>query len=239
MHREIDSIASNIRGKYFSLILFGSYSRGDYDVNSDIDIAQITDEKIKPYNSGKINISVYSANQLKEMAKKSSLFVYHLILEGKVIQGDKNILLDLKKLFVLSPNYSSYREEIKISANILDINYEEYRKDWKGFNSLGLYLFRSYLYAKMYDEGCISFSIKHISRLLNNERIITVFQNREVNDYQNFIELKSLFEYYAGSKFYNPHNNASKLLKNQKNTNKLLIALALHFLSTDIVSASY
>src|SRR5438128_1290817 len=80
-----------------ALVLFGSRSRGDPDMNSDTDIALFmhadsADElvqlrskiaQIVPLNFR--NMSVYSMRTAEAMAQHGSLFLWHLKLEGRIL----------------------------------------------------------------------------------------------------------------------------------------------------------
>jgi predicted nucleotidyltransferase len=90
-----------------AMVLFGSRSRGDPDMNSDTDLALFAradsaDElvqlrsrimQIEPLDLR--NMSVYSLRTAEEMARHGSLFLWHLKLEGRVLFKRSNWIDEL------------------------------------------------------------------------------------------------------------------------------------------------
>src|SRR2546426_5587280 len=80
-----------------ALVLFGSRSRGDFDADSDTDIALFAraDSPVelvllrsrlsRAEPDGLRNLSVYSLQTAEEMAAHGSLFLWHLKLEGRIL----------------------------------------------------------------------------------------------------------------------------------------------------------
>ncbi|WP_319414706.1 nucleotidyltransferase domain-containing protein [Marispirochaeta aestuarii] len=82
-----------------SYYLFGSYARGDYDAQSDLDVLlikknkEIIDDSIKKELSEKYkkspSFSIYTQDRLSDYYRKGNLFAWHLFLESKIIKlGD-------------------------------------------------------------------------------------------------------------------------------------------------------
>lgn len=84
-----------------SIIMFGSSARGESDDYSDVDVCVITRNHhsrsrlaiIKDYLSNKYSfknadIIIYSAEQIENMYRYGSLFLWHLKLEGKTLYDD-------------------------------------------------------------------------------------------------------------------------------------------------------
>jgi len=83
-----------------SLVVFGSYARGDDDTFSDLDLLGIVrdDKKFStPFRD--INLSIYSLGQLRDLMKAGDLFALHLKEEGMPLFGD-DIFYSLAKDFV-------------------------------------------------------------------------------------------------------------------------------------------
>ncbi len=238
---DIDSIKPFIKGKYSTLLLFGSYSRGDNNIDSDIDILQITDNYFPSYSINHYNISVYTLSQLINMAEEGSLFILHLINEAKVIYGDEKIIFLLRTKFRAPANYSAYRNELILTADVLDIDVNTYNKNWKGFNNLLSYLFRSYLYSLLFDENKIVFSINSIALYFHDNDIILFFRLKKMNhgNYNEFENCKKIFEKYTGRRIYNPYKNPRTLLDNMKMKSKLMTALSLHFIKDEVADPDY
>lgn len=90
-----------------NLMVFGSYARGDFTLESDIDLLGITeDEFSSKVIKGKVNISLYKKTKMKSMANNGSLFVYHLKTEGKILYDTDNWINDLfENSFSLKKHY--------------------------------------------------------------------------------------------------------------------------------------
>ena len=84
-------------GNIQAAVLFGSCARGDSDDHSDVDIAVFLSckglemlELIKRELDGRVtppgaNLSIYSCRTGEIMASEGSLFLWHLVIEGKVL----------------------------------------------------------------------------------------------------------------------------------------------------------
>ncbi len=236
----VKNIPKYAKHNNLALILFGSYSRGDYDLTSDIDVLEVTQRVEKPYSNGEINFSTYSLEQLRKMASEGNLFILHLILEGKLISGDTNLLKIIERSFIKRKSYESFRTEIVLTARLLDVTEEQFSINSKGYYGLLCYLFRSYLYSMMYDEGSLKFSIKEISKKYNDSNISEVFskKHQKTITFSEFIFCKSVFQKYAKSKLNNNFIDSIDLLKAVKEKSKFGFSVALHFL-VDLANELY
>ncbi|MBN8671864.1 MAG: nucleotidyltransferase domain-containing protein [Chitinophagales bacterium] len=239
---QFSDINKFVRGNYSHLILFGSYSRGDYETKSDIDILQITDTRFKSYSVNHINFSVYTLSRLNEMCLDGSLFLLHIIKESKVLFGDSDILNNWNKIFPYKKDYTQYKNEIINTSKLLDVNEEVYLENWKGFNSLLCYLFRSYLYASLVGEKDFSFSTKYLADKINDLNIINALnlkKERSAN-YELYCFAKQQFEYYSNIKFTNADNSSLDLIQKIKFYSKLPEDLSRFFLNpTNKESSDY
>lgn len=80
-----DYMNSNI----ISLIVFGSYARGDTDKFSDLDLLGVVDDKSSKSTPVRdINLSIYPIGKLIELMECGDLFALHLKMEGKPLFGN-------------------------------------------------------------------------------------------------------------------------------------------------------
>ena len=161
-------------------------------------------------------------------------------MEGKVISGDFNILQILNDSFKRQNNYKGFCDEIIFTANLLDVSEKRYKGNSKGYYGLLCYLFRSYLYAMMYDDSRIDFSIKKIAAKYKDQDISKVF-NLKYNSKITFTEYlycKSIFQKYAKTEFKNHLIDSVELLRAIKKISKFGFNIALHFLE-DLVQEIY
>lgn len=79
------------------VILFGSYARGDYDKNSDLDFLVILPRVADPFSEMhrlelellpldvSVDVLVYSAEDIRERGHLRGTALYHALTEGKVL----------------------------------------------------------------------------------------------------------------------------------------------------------
>lgn len=106
------------------IYLFGSVARKENDEFSDLDIfvlclrkEKLLQEKLaKKLKIKKEWISIYSLEEIVEMRKMGSLFLWHLKKEGKKLYSNNN---SLKKIFKILPNYKKIYVNLQEYKEIL------------------------------------------------------------------------------------------------------------------------
>ena len=123
---EVLDILKNDLKYLIGIYLVGSYSRGDEENNSDIDIIAISSNLKKEISSGKYNISTYPLSSVKKTIKSNPILIYPRLLEAKPIFNN-SLLEELKKEKMGS--IKKYLEEakgiIKINEGIIKICKDE------------------------------------------------------------------------------------------------------------------
>lgn len=225
-------IKSGIKGDYISIVLFGSYSRGDQNEFSDIDVLHVTIIKSKPYTKNNVNYSTYTLDQLTEMAQKGDLFILHIIKEGRILFGSNNVLDYLSNQFIQPKSYDDYRTKLINCAGLLSVNNQEFDKRAIEYYRLLSFLFRSYLYSLMLDSGKVCFSLVDVSKYFNDIRLIKVFSYKKYTsiDYSDFVFCKLIYEEYSKTIFLNKFNNNLDLLKHLKEVDDFSFRIGVHFL---------
>lgn len=88
------------------LVLFGSHATNDADEDSDIDLLGINKSTLRTVReNGKVNLSLYSLDELSRMAESGNIFILHIILEGICI-FNPTIFNELKDKFKYKDNYN-------------------------------------------------------------------------------------------------------------------------------------
>lgn len=109
------------------VILIGSVARSDHNINSDIDICRIDSSikilRQKNWPSGPINYIDYTDDEFMYLYGKGSLFIYHIIHEGILLEGNKKDWAELRNNFLFKDNYDDEISYIKsIILDFIDIN---------------------------------------------------------------------------------------------------------------------
>ncbi|NWA60024.1 nucleotidyltransferase domain-containing protein [Pantoea sp. B9002] len=88
------------------LVLFGSHATNDANEDSDIDLLGINKSTLRTVReNGKVNLSLYSLDELTRMAQSGNIFVLHILLEGICIYNP-SIFNNLKEKFNYKDNYN-------------------------------------------------------------------------------------------------------------------------------------
>lgn len=109
------------------LILIGSVAKGEENKYSDIDICRIgtniSIERNVKWPNGPINYIDYSIEEFKSLYEKGSLFIYHILRDGLLLNGSEKNWYSLKENFHFKDTYGEEVEEIKkILFKILEVD---------------------------------------------------------------------------------------------------------------------
>ncbi|WP_281540485.1 nucleotidyltransferase domain-containing protein [Maribacter aestuarii] len=163
--------------KNYSIAIFGSSLREDFDKYSDRDLLVVasdfeTLEKLKTvYSKDDWSISYYTYSKLKYISDNGSLFIKHLQNESKIIIDNQNRLHNILNEFNPKNNYN---EDIQDCENYFDILKVVPK------TNLGLAWFcdslyvglRNYLVFKNAENGIFEFSFMSLLNRLKNQGII-------------------------------------------------------------------
>jgi predicted nucleotidyltransferase len=164
--------------KNYSVAIFGSSLRADFDQYSDKDLLVVAEdyktleELKKVYSEEDWSISYYTYSKLQYLSKNGSLFIKHLQKESKVIADENNRL---------SKILSEFNQKTTYETDILDsINYFEIIKTVPK-TDLGIAWFcdslyvglRNYLVFKNAENGIFEFSFTKLLNILNQQGVIS------------------------------------------------------------------
>lgn len=163
--------------KNYSIAIFGSSLRDDFDKYSDRDLLVVAndfktlEELKKNYSKDDWSISYYTYSKLEYLSKNGSLFIKHLQNESEIIIDKKDRLINILSQF--NPK-SNYKDDIKDCENYFEIIKTVPKTDL-GFawfcDSLYVGL-RNYLLFKNAENGVFEFSfIKLLNGLKEQGKI--------------------------------------------------------------------
>jgi hypothetical protein len=152
------------------VILIGSVARRDFTNESDIDICRIDCDILVNRNLewpiGPINYIDYTIDQFRHLYDLGSLFIYHLLYEGELIEGDICEWNCYKSEFIFKDTYSEELYQIRMLCKAtLDI-------DVFGNKFLSLY---SNLFTLIKNYSIFYLAKNHIFIFNKKEAILKVF----------------------------------------------------------------
>lgn len=183
--------------RHDTVLLFGSYARGDAGPGSDIDLL-VLDEHSRRIGSGaKLSVTVYTPKDFREMARHGSLFVLHLKREARVLADRRMILPGLLAEWV-EPDYDRVCEGIRAAAAVLDA--PRAWLDPAAILRTALFILRSLLYLKCARAETPAFAIATVARILHDDRIPSLFARPAVAnpDVRTKAAMALLSEYLGG-----------------------------------------
>jgi hypothetical protein len=196
MDRLLETVRPAIVPPFSALFLYGSFARGDQDRSSDIDILQVTPTHTAPYASGKINITCYTADQLRALASNGALFAKHLVLEAVPLVDPASLLDKLKSIFTAPSDYRYLCRDVTDSVALVAVTEDTFRESPKHYSATAGYLLRTYVYARAFDLGAKSFSMRHVTELTGDdrprERLVALRPRKTYSSFRSVVDL--LFE---------------------------------------------
>jgi predicted nucleotidyltransferase len=163
--------------KNYSVAIYGSSTRENFDKYSDKDILIVAEhyKELKSlkteYEKQGFSVSTYTYSKLKFMSENGSLFIDHLVKESKVlIDYDQNFNLILKNHISKKPSFKEFQDN-KNYFKILEF----IPNSKKGFGWFCdcLYIgFRNYLILKSAERNNFNFSYLTLLEELKYENII-------------------------------------------------------------------
>jgi hypothetical protein len=215
-----------------ALLLYGSYARGEQDESSDLDILQLTTTHTSSYSRGKVNFTCYTRDQLFTLAINGALFARHLALEGVSLFDPNGILTELKAAYVAPVNYSRIQDEVIQAIPLVAIRKHEFVEHPYQYCSTASYLLRTFVYARAFQQGAESFSMKHISSVNGDNRPRQrLVELRECKDYSRFRSVVDLLFELADTPFFIRQESLEALVLNMFGVCDLAVILGLRILA--------
>ena len=123
--KEVFSILDPYLEEIIGIYICGSYSRGDEDDSSDIDIIAISNGLKKDIISGKYRVSIIPLSMIKSSIEKDPIQIFPRIKEAKTLLND-SLIKGLKNQKIRKDSFKKYFEDtlsiIKIDEDIINLD---------------------------------------------------------------------------------------------------------------------
>ena len=179
----------NILGVY----LYGSYARGENEIDSDIDLLIITDKKIKIKKIG-FEIVAIEKDFIPKAIKIAPVLIYSAIIEAKPIINSK-LLAELKEKY--KPKLKDFEEYLTETKNIIEINQKILDPYSLILRLRGIFIINQILQNKSYSHKNFklwisehsSVDYKPIYQAYKDFKRKSKIRNVEINDLNKLLEL--------------------------------------------------
>lgn len=229
-------LCAQLDGPSVGVMLYGSYARGDQLPGSDIDVLQLVNRFRPSYQKGKLAASVYTYAHLRKLSEKGSLFILHLLSEGRIVLDPQHTLKSILEAYRPPSSYDSLRLNLRTASAILDVDASAFLTNPIGFSRLALYLLRTEAYTRCVEAGQPTFSMAKVAQQLRDSRIAECFQSRAQlsGDYEYFCKARSLMEEYLACRVNNPYGNIEAFAVNMSAKCSFASVLAMRIIRGEV-----
>lgn len=232
----IKTACENLPKECCALMVYGSYGRGDFQEDSDLDLLALVTSRIRGSSINLVSYSCYTEQQLK--TGTGTLFCDHLRRDGRIVFDHENRLDPiLRNMKQVDPDVLLSR--IKRLSCVLDVNKSELERSLSGLCREARYLLRSALYCKAIQEGNPCFSVRELAKLHNDPQLTTILSSRPKGKptVDTFYALRARLETAVGSLPNNPFHSLDNLIQNSFHRDEDLYSVGIlargHSSSTD------
>lgn len=238
----LDQIPSILPRSRKAVMIFGSAARGDMQPQSDVDILVIHHGLAGTVRRGVFNISYYSPSHIKDMAKKGSLFVRHLIMDGLVYEDPSGILRNCLDAYRKPESYQIFEDEIRAIMPLFDLHGISGFINYQAFKSVAFYCLRTLVYAKADEFGILNFSLKELAKESGwNEVVLLELVKRQPLETaeDSFLLLVRALELNLNVVCRNEFGTIEAYAVNCHDSHPIVISLAMRLLSGSTGQLNY
>jgi hypothetical protein len=181
------------------LMLYGSYARGDFNAESDIDVLRVAEaHTFKEDLDEGITVHTYALADLLCMADQGSLFVLHLLQEGVPLQRAHKVMSALREAYRQPRSYVlAARRRFERAIRLLDVDEPLFEVAPQEFVATAYFLCRSLLYAHHADAGPFSFSLPTLAKASPIAAALRATKHAEPT-YEGFLQIRAMARSYMG-----------------------------------------
>jgi hypothetical protein len=150
--------------------VYGSQARGSVGPASDVDVLQLVAANPRSYSVGAVNVTAYTPEALRGMARRGSLFVLHLRTDALVLSDPDLVLRESLDTYRAPASYATLYDELRaVSAALLPAtDSTDYAERLRG---LGMFALRTAIYARLADLGCPTFDLRAAAAQISDHRV--------------------------------------------------------------------
>lgn len=174
--RLIEELRTNAAGEFRSLLLYGSWARGDADEFSDLDVLAVDHTGAIPRRGGDVSLSSYSTGELAEAT--GTLFGHHLSRDGVILYDPDGVLATVLSE-IEPPAPGTVHTRIRSLSSVLDVTEVDRTTYLNGLTQVARYLLRSALYAEALDAGSPCYSVREIAARCADPELETILSSHE------------------------------------------------------------